>query len=538
MKAANRSDGTIYLQRSKSIGGTLMASCVVSRLKELGLAEHVVLVAPSGDNSELIKFHPHISLIIPPGVVTPDFLLDGCYENDPDRRTVHAYKLFLRAAGVEDVANILPSIVLLNKELERARCFLQRYPRPLIFLGLRSINAAERTPPDRVWEQVVRSARRFDGTFFSCGGPGETAIPGTVSLVGNLPLRTYAAAVSLCDLMVTADSCHLHIAQALKRPLVVIGMSTDPSLRALPYADYKSASADLWCQYCSEKCCIYGSSAPACGNLDSSLIVRQIENQLNARFGKFVSALIPVYRPDIARLYRCIDAIKTDVDEIVIGLDGCRSYVMPQLPESCLAVKSDVRLGYAKMMNKLARYASGRYLLMLNDDVVLDSGSVAKLKGAMDEQTAVVGCLLRYPDGRVQHGGMAWSNELDEFVHFDEFAWMPTVHHRCEMDAVTFAAVLVRREAFYDLLGFDEGYDCYWEDCDFCTKARVGGWKVLYEPSATGVHEGSRTTRLLGPVRKDTMCETSKHRYLNKWRGLRASRSLDGGSVLRYGILY
>jgi len=316
--------------------------------------------------------------------------------------------------------------------------------------------------------------------------------------------------------LVTVDSSHLHIAPALQKPMVVVGMATNPQLRALPQVDYSTVSAGLDCQFCSSAC-RRDAVHPPCGNIHPEELAKATKEKLDAYRGESVSALIPLYHPDPSRLKRCLNAVARQVDEIVLGLDGAAEYPEPKMPFSCKRVRSDQRLGFAKMMNLLARHSTGRYLLLLNDDVMLDRRCVRNIKKSMQEQTAVVGSLLRYPDGRIQHGGMLWRSDLDAFDHRDRFSRKPTIRRRCEMPTVTFAAALVRRVAFYSLRGFDERYDCYWEDVDFCVKARQAGWKVVYEPRATGIHEESQTSARLPTGLRGEMWEAGKRLYLSKW---------------------
>jgi GT2 family glycosyltransferase len=81
------------------------------------------------------------------------------------------------------------------------------------------------------------------------------------------------------------------------------------------------------------------------------------------------------------------------------------------------------------------------------------------------------------------------------------------------MEAVTFAAALVRRDVFYQVRGFDEEYDCYWEDADFCMKARASGWSVWYTPHANGIHDESQSTSEL----KNRMLEHGSRIFSRKW---------------------
>lgn len=65
------------------------------------------------------------------------------------------------------------------------------------------------------------------------------------------------------------------------------------------------------------------------------------------------------------------------------------------------------------------------------------------------------------------------------------------------------AFLMVRREAWKGLGGFDEEFHPVWyEDVDFCLRLRRGGWKVRYNPGARAVHEGGHSVNALAPGSK------------------------------------
>ena len=63
------------------------------------------------------------------------------------------------------------------------------------------------------------------------------------------------------------------------------------------------------------------------------------------------------------------------------------------------------------------------------------------------------------------------------------------------VDWVSGSCVLVRREAFNEISGFDERYFLYWEDADLCRRLRNAGWTIRFRPDARVVHVGARSSR-------------------------------------------
>ena len=68
------------------------------------------------------------------------------------------------------------------------------------------------------------------------------------------------------------------------------------------------------------------------------------------------------------------------------------------------------------------------------------------------------------------------------------------------VDWVSGSCVLVRRDAFSAIGGFDERYFLYWEDADLCRRLRNAGWEIRFRPDAGVVHVGARSSRTVKPL--------------------------------------
>ena len=138
------------------------------------------------------------------------------------------------------------------------------------------------------------------------------------------------------------------------------------------------------------------------------------------------------------------------------------------------------------------RAASGKIIIFLNPDTVVEPRWLEELAGALEHepQAAVAGCKIFYPNTRtLQHaGGVIHPNGMtthrgngeEDRGQYDEI---------CEMDYVTGAAIAVRRDFLESVSGFDEEYfPAYFEESDLCYRARKRGKKVLYVPKAALYH--------------------------------------------------
>ena len=153
---------------------------------------------------------------------------------------------------------------------------------------------------------------------------------------------------------------------------------------------------------------------------------------------------------------------------------------------------------FASNMNQLAHHANGDVLAFVNDDVILDSGSLdAGLSCLLDEpSTLCVGALLRTPDGQLQHGGMGFDLHHTPYHIAEGLVSATDVISELsayEVSSVTAAVMLVRKSTFKQQ-PFDESYNRCGEDVqlNLDLREKLQG-KVMLCPGMSGVHIESAT---------------------------------------------
>lgn len=163
-----------------------------------------------------------------------------------------------------------------------------------------------------------------------------------------------------------------------------------------------------------------------------------------------------------------------------------------------------------------AAVSQGELLFFLNNDMVPTRGFVSAAVEAMDgdERIAIVGSKLLFPGGRIQHAGIAFdgkagAHHLHEFLPADH----PAANRPQELQAVTGAALLVRRADFDAVGGFDTAYRNSFEDVDFCLRVRERGRKVVYCPTSVLFHFRSSSDG-----RHDWDYENFR-RFVGRWHG-------------------
>jgi hypothetical protein len=145
-----------------------------------------------------------------------------------------------------------------------------------------------------------------------------------------------------------------------------------------------------------------------------------------------------------------------------------------------------VNLGFAGGINAGIREAQGDAVVVLNQDCLPQAGWLTALAAAFDARPefGVAGCTIYFGDGKLDHAGARMTRPSAFGEHLLEMGAEPRV-----VDYVTGAAMAIRCSVFDAIGMFDEGfYPAYYEECDFCYRAREHGFQIGYVPAAKITH--------------------------------------------------
>jgi N-acetylglucosaminyl-diphospho-decaprenol L-rhamnosyltransferase len=215
-------------------------------------------------------------------------------------------------------------------------------------------------------------------------------------------------------------------------------------------------------------------------------------------------------------LARCLASIVAtgDVDaEIVIvdngSTDGSLGLAVDDHPEVTVIRNADNR-GFARAANQAMAATSASFVLLLNPDAEIVGGTPAALVKVARERprAGAIGTLVRNPDGSIQPSARRVPRLGEALGHaFLGPVWRTNPWTRSytmagwdrsserPVEWVSGSAMLLRRAAFEEVGGFDEGYFMFVEDVDLCTRLRRAGWEVLFSPELEVVHQIGVSTR-------------------------------------------
>ena len=207
--------------------------------------------------------------------------------------------------------------------------------------------------------------------------------------------------------------------------------------------------------------------------------------------------------------------LSDQVQVIVADNASARPYTASSFSDSRVRLlRFDVQTGFAEACNRAVQECAAEQLLFLNNDVLLDRSSLVRmLQHGCAAGIGVTGSWLYFPDGRVQHRGVVFGRDDIGPYHLDRGRFLEP---RCaieEFQAVTGACLMVRRELFRQIGGFDESYSFGLEDIDFCLRVRQHGQRVICVSAGRPLHFESLTP---GRVELDV---SSRQLFLQRWRG-------------------
>jgi GT2 family glycosyltransferase len=217
-----------------------------------------------------------------------------------------------------------------------------------------------------------------------------------------------------------------------------------------------------------------------------------------------VCIVIPSYR-DAERVATLAASIHKTVPQglarIIVADDasGPEHVAALRAIEGIEVIEGETNKGFAANVNRGLRAADERQdVVVLNSDMEARPGWLACLQYAasQEEDVAIVGARLLYPDGRIQFAGtvrnLGAPEWFDHRYRFKPADWGPAAIPAPVL-AVTGACMYVRRAAIERIGLLDERYPMAYEDVDWCLRAWEAGMRVMYFPGASLYHHESVT---------------------------------------------
>lgn len=191
--------------------------------------------------------------------------------------------------------------------------------------------------------------------------------------------------------------------------------------------------------------------------------------------------------------------------------DGSVNLIKTKFPEIIL-IENRKNAGFGKANNQALKIAQGKYVLLINPDSVVSEDTFEKMISFFEKNTdaGLAGCKIINPDGTLQLACRRsfpgpWtsfckvtglSNLFPNSRIFARYNLTYLDENKTyEVDAISGSFMMIRRDVFEKVSGFDEQFFMYGEDLDLCYKIQQAGYKVYYVHSTQIIHYKGESTK-------------------------------------------
>ncbi len=215
----------------------------------------------------------------------------------------------------------------------------------------------------------------------------------------------------------------------------------------------------------------------------------------------------------VASVFSSIQDSSFVVEVIVVdnaSVDGSADAISERFP-NITVVRSAENVGFGRGNNLGAEYATGDALFLLNTDTIVRPGAIEHLYATLvaDSRRGIVGPFLENPDGSYQCSMQSFPTAWRTFC---VFFWLDRIFPRRplfadgmmthanpladhDVDVINGAAMMIRRDLFEKIGGFDPEYFMYFEEADLCMRVAKLGHTSHYTPGARVLHLISQSSR-------------------------------------------
>ncbi len=190
-------------------------------------------------------------------------------------------------------------------------------------------------------------------------------------------------------------------------------------------------------------------------------------------------------------------------------------------------IRSATNSGFAGGNNTGIRALRSDLYLLLNSDTLVRPGAISTLLESAQRfpDAGLISPRLEWPDGAGQESCFRFHTPFSELIRASQTGLvermlsryiiaMPVQQQVALPEWTSFACVLIRHEVFAQIGLLDEGYFMYFEDVEFCRRARTAGWVIVHNPEARVVHLRGGSS----PVKEKTRQKKRLPRYFHESR--------------------
>ena len=269
------------------------------------------------------------------------------------------------------------------------------------------------------------------------------------------------------------------------------------------------------------------------GDVLDSRVVSMYRLKYEIEGNPLISIIIPSY-DHADDLKRCIESIREkttyeNYEIIIVENNSTKQETFDYYQElendpRIRVVKWDGIFNFSGICNFGVKHSKGEHVLLLNNDVEIITPDWLQemLMYSQRKDVGAVGAKLYYPDHTIQHAGIGiglLTLAGHYHRHFDgnHPGYMGRLSYAQDVTAVTGACMMIRRDVYDEMNGYDETFEVAFNDVDFCMRVRKAGYLIVFTPFAELYHYESKSRGLDDLPEKRARFVGEVERFQTRW---------------------
>lgn len=260
------------------------------------------------------------------------------------------------------------------------------------------------------------------------------------------------------------------------------------------------------------------------GSVDSSKAFPTIYRIKYDILEKPLISIIIINRNSEVELQKCVESIRSkstyEKYEIIVVKNNDSNCDKLEELHNVKVINWDDEYHEAAMNNFAVKHANGRYVLFLSDEIKIISPEWIEemLMYAQRNDVGAVGAKLYYPNNTIRHAGMVLGmgkNKLAAYSHYrchrNELGYMGRLYYSQNVSAVSAECMMMNKEVFEQMGGFDAEFKQKYYDVDLCVKAIEKGYLNVFTPYSEVYYCSSLS-------KQKTNCDEDVVKFKEKWK--------------------